>query len=220
MTTNALEKARFNMVEQQIRPWDVMDHRILKRLGELPRERFVDPAYQALAYADIEIPLPHGQRTLAPKMVGRMAQTLDIGPEDRVLEIGTGSGYLTALLARLARQVVSYDIHQDLSDQAALRLQELGIRNVDLRTGNALEHPADGAPFDVIAVTGSLPEMQADLKHQLSDNGRLFVVVGEPPIMDARLYIRVGDQQWRQESVFETSLPPLEGLQTEEAFVF
>lgn len=220
MTTNALEQARFNMVEQQVRPWDVMDRRILQLLAELPRERFVDPAFRALAYADIEIPLPEGQRMLAPKVAARIAQTLDIRPADRVLEIGAGSGYLTALLAKLARQVVSYDIRQSLSDQAAQRLQDLGIRNAELRTGNPLEHPAAGGPFDVIVVTGALPVMQHSLKQQLDTDGRLFVTIGQPPIMDARLYIRVGDHQWRQESVFETRLPPLDGIQHQEEFVF
>jgi len=216
------EQARFNMIEQQIRPWDVLDSRVLKTMTEIPREPFVPDAYIGLAYADIEIPLGGGRLMLFPRVVGRMLQALDIKPEDRVLEVGTGSGYGTACLAALGRKVVSLELDADLIDQARERLQQQGVRNVELRQADALAGPVEVRPFDVIAVTGSLPSEEAleNLEAQLADGGRLFVVVGEDPVMEALLITRVGERELRREVLFETSLPALEKAPEPEHFSF
>ena len=216
-------QARFNMVEQQIRPWEIFDPKVLSLLEELPRERFVPPAYQHLAYADIEIPLAHGQCMMYPRMEAKILQALELKPDDRVLEVGTGSGFLTACLARLAGQVVSIDLHEDFSEAASARLQDLGIRNVSLRNGDALASPleADG-PFDAIAVTGSLPSsQQADIfRQQLKPGGRLFVIVGTSPIMRALLITRTPEGGFREENILETDLAPLENAELPPAFEF
>lgn len=216
------EQARFNMIEQQIRPWEVMDERVLGTMMEIPREPFVPDAYRGLAYADIEVPLGSDQLMMAPRVVARMLQALDVRPEDRVLEIGTGSGYGTACLAALGRKVVSIEAAAGLLAQARETLQQQGVRNVELRKGDGLAGPVDGGPFDVIAVTGSLPseEPLEDLEAQLKDGGRLFVVVGEDPVMEALLITRTGDRELRRETLFETSLPALDKVPEPEHFSF
>ena len=216
------EQARFNMIEQQIRPWEVMDERVLGTMMEIPREPFVPDAYRGLAYADIEVPLGSDQLMMAPRVVARMLQALDVRPEDRVLEIGTGSGYGTACLAALGRKVVSIEAAAGLLAQARETLQQQGVRNVELRKGDGLAGPVGGGPFDVIAVTGSLPseEPLEDLEAQLKDGGRLFVVVGEDPVMEALLITRIGDLELRRETLFETSLPALEKVPEPERFSF
>lgn len=223
MAAESIELARFNMVEQQIRPWEVFDPKILNLLEEMPREDFVPEAYQHLAYADIEIPLGHEQHMMYPRMEARLLQALDIQPDDRVLEIGTGSGFLTACLARLAGSVLSIDIHQEFTDQAGDILDKSGIRNVQLRTGDALQTPleADG-PFDAIAVTGSLPteSLAETFRKQLKTGGRLFVITGEPPVMQAQLITRVSDESYRQETILETVQAPLENAQIPAVFEF
>ena len=223
MMADSSAQARFNMVEQQIRPWEIFDPRVLGLLEQLPREQFVPTVYQHLAYADIEIPLGHGQRMMFPRMEAKILQALDLKPTDRVLEVGTGSGYLTACLARLAGQVVSIDIHGEFSEAAEARLQDQGIRNVALRTGDALAAPlaADG-PFDAIAVTGSLPSSrQADIfRQQLTPGGRLFVIVGAAPVMQALLITRMADSGYREETILDTEQAPLENSEQPAAFVF
>jgi len=216
------EQARFNMIEQQIRPWEVMDERVLGTMMEIPREPFVPDAYRGLAYADIEVPLGSDQLMMAPRVVARMLQALDVRPEDRVLEIGTGSGYGTACLAALGRKVVSIEAAAGLLAQARETLQQQGVRNVEVRKGDGLAGPVDGGPFDVIAVTGSLPseEPLEDLEAQLKDGGRLFVVVGEDPVMEALLITRTGDRELRRETLFETSLPALDKVPEPEHFSF
>jgi protein-L-isoaspartate(D-aspartate) O-methyltransferase len=221
MTVGALDIARFNMIHQQIRPWNVLDGRVLEVIEALPRQDFTPPPYQGLAYADVEIPLAHGERMLAPKIVAKALQALALRPGDRVLEIGTGSGYLTACLGRLAAQVVSIEQHPDLSSAAQARLEGLGIRNVELHTGDALQGELPGGPFDAIIVTGSLPRLEARLQQALQVGGRLFLVTGAPPVMDARLITRVRDDQWRSEVLFETELAPLTDRRAkQEAFSF
>jgi len=223
MMADSMAQARFNMVEQQIRPWEVFDPRILHLMEELPRERFVPEAYLHLAFADIEIPIGHGHCMMFPRMEAKLLQTLDIQPGDRVLEVGTGSGFLTACLAHLAGQVISIDIHEDFSATAGERLQALKLRNVQLHTGDALVAPQDtDGPFDAIALTGSLPtRAQLDIfRRQLKTGGRLFAVVGSPPVMQALLITKVSATSEREESILETDLAPLENAEQPAVFEF
>lgn len=219
---NSTEKARFNMIQQQIRPWDVIDDRVLTVMAEIPRERFVPDAYRSLAYADIEIPIDEGQSMLSPKLVGRMLQALEVQADDRVLQIGTGTGYVTACLARLGRRVVSLEIHGALADQARANLEALNLRRQEVREADGLAGPVEGNPFDVIAVTGSLPDEEAlpALQDQLALGGRLFVVVGTGVVMEALLITRTASNGFRREALFETRLPALENVPEPEGFVF
>jgi len=220
MTTDSFEHARFNMVQQQIRPWEVIDQRVLEALGTLPREVFVPDAYQGLAYADIEIPLAQGQKMMFPKIEGRLLQALNVQQGDKVLEIGTGSGYLTACLAHLGGQVVSLDIHQEFIDKAKAALAGQGFENIELRCADALAGEIAGGPFDVIAVTGSLSEVPEAWKNLLSGGGRLFVICDDAPAMEATLITRTGENSWRSEGLFETELVALENSPTRDRFKF
>ncbi len=223
MMTDSNAQARFNMVEQQIRPWDIFDPRILSLLEELPREQFVPEQYQHLAFADIEVPIGHGQHMMFPRMEAKLLQALDIQANDQVLEVGTGSGFLTACLAKLAGKVVSIEIHADLSEAAEARLHDQGLRNVQLRTGDALAAPLDDdGPFDIIAVTGSLPSSaQADIfRNQLKPGGRLFVIIGTSPVMKALLITKVSDTSYREEAILETEQAPLENAERPAVFNF
>jgi len=214
------EVARANMVESQIRTWDVLDQRVLDLVLELKREDFVPAAYRALAFADMEIPLGHGEAMLAPKLEARLVQELGVTPTDRVLEIGTGSGYMTALLARLGSHVTSVEIVGEFSREAAARLERHGIRNVTLEIGDgALGWPRH-APYDAILVTGSLPMLPDELKAQLAPDGRLVAVVGKPPIMTAQLVTCLAPGKFSVVGVFETSIPPLKHAREPERFVF
>lgn len=221
--TAPVDTARFNMIEQQVRPWNVLDARVLTVLGELPREAFVPGGYEALAYADIDIPIGADSCMLAPKMVGRMLQALAVRDGDKVLEIGTGTGYATACLARLGGRVVSVEIDPALAEGAAERLDALKLKRVEVRAADGMAGPVDGGPFDVIAVTGSLPteEPVSMLAQQLAPGGRLFVIVGEDPVMEAKLETRVGAAgDLRREELFETSVPALKNVPQPERFVF
>lgn len=204
-----LERARFNMIEQQIRPWDVLDQRVLDVIAATPREAFVPERYQTtLAFSDFSIPLEHGQYMMPPKLEGRLLQALGLRPTDRVLEIGTGSAYLTACLARLAAQVVSVDIFAEFKYAAERKLAGQGIANVDLKVEDAAAG-WNGQEFDAIAVTGSLPVLHEGFHRSLAIGGRLFVIAGRPPIMEALLITRVAPDQWATESLFDTAVPPL-----------
>nr|VFJ89141.1 MAG: protein-L-isoaspartate(D-aspartate) O-methyltransferase [Candidatus Kentron sp. H]VFJ91244.1 MAG: protein-L-isoaspartate(D-aspartate) O-methyltransferase [Candidatus Kentron sp. H]VFJ97674.1 MAG: protein-L-isoaspartate(D-aspartate) O-methyltransferase [Candidatus Kentron sp. H] len=203
------EKARFNMVHQQVRTWDVSNRRVLNALLTISREVFVPPEYRKLAYADVSIPLVDGQETAPPRIAARIAQALDPDPTAHVLEVGTGSGYLTALLAMLAKDVVSIEISPRLHQQARAALAIQNVRNTRVLVGDGTIDRALEAPFDAIVVTGSVPVRQALLERQLKENGRLFVVVGSEPVMEACLITRLGPGNWRKEVLFETILPPL-----------
>ena len=215
-----VEQARFNMIQQQIRPWEVLDQRVLDILETTPREAFVPEPYRALAFSDMNIPLPHGQQMMAPKLEGRLLQSLVIRPDDSILEIGTGSGYLAACLARLGDQVVSVDIYPDFLQQAQSKLEAQGIGNVVLQESDAAVGWSGGQSFDVIAITGSLPVLHEGFHRSLAIGGRLFVVVGRPPIMEALLITRMGTAEWSRESLFETSVSTLVHAKQPEKFAF
>lgn len=206
------------MLGQQIRAWEVLDERVLRALEQTPRERFVPEGYRDLAFADTEIPLAHGQWMLAPKIEGRVLQALQIEPIDEVLEIGTGTGFLTAALARLARHVVSVDIFPDFIDGARANLAAENLRNVELRTADALSLELPER-FDAIALTASVPVLDDSFVRMLRPNGRLFVVVGRSPVMDARLITRNANGDSTSESLFETVLTPLVNAERPEPFV-
>ncbi|MCU7942250.1 MAG: protein-L-isoaspartate O-methyltransferase [Candidatus Thiodiazotropha sp. (ex Cardiolucina cf. quadrata)] len=211
MMANSFEKARFNMVEQQIRPWEVLDPRVLSLMESLPREHYVPQSYRDLAYADIEVPIGQGQQMMFPRIEAKLMQALAIQPTDKVLEVGTGSGYLTACLANLAQEVVSIDFHNEFTEQAKEKLGQQGIRNITLINGDALADPLEEGPFDAIAVTGSLPtSQQAEIfRQQLNVGGRLFVVIGTAPVMECMLITRHADKIFQEESILETELAPL-----------
>lgn len=202
------EQARFNMIEQQIRPWDVLDQRVLDVIGQIPREDFVPERYRKLAFADVRIPLGHDQVMMNPNVEGRLLQALAIKPTDKILEVGTGSGYLSACLAHLGASVVSVDIIAEFAEQAGTRLTQHGINNVRLFNGDASQD-WDDEPFDVIALTGSLPTLPDSWRQRLALDGRLFAIIGTLPIMEAILITRTRSQEWLQESLFETELPAL-----------
>jgi len=208
------------MIEQQIRPWDVLDQNVLDLLEQLPRENFVPAAYRELAYADIIIPLENGQVMMQPKMEARMLQSLQIHSTDRVLEIGTGSGYVTALLSKAGNHVLSIDIIPDFTQAAAKKLAETGITNVTFETGDAANGWPTDKLFDVIAITGSLPILPPTFQRLLNRSGRMFVVTGESPVMEAVLMRRVGEHEWSRESLFETELPMLKNAVRPSQFVF
>lgn len=219
---NAIDCARFNMIQQQIRPWDVLDDRVLEVMADIPREAFVPDAYRGLAYADIEIPLNETVCMLAPKIVGRLLQALDVRPGDRILEIGSGSGYVTACLSRLGARVVSIEIDTELAMQARTRLAALQFAWIEIREGDGLIESIQGGPFDAILLTGSMPTDAAlpVLQEQLTTGGRLVCVLGEPPAMHAVLVTRLAGETFRRESLFETCVPPLERVQEPERFAF
>ena len=203
-----VESARRQMIEQQVRAWDVLDGRVLDVLSRVPREHFVPEAYREVAFADTAIPLPHGQCMLPPKVDGRLLQALDLGRSDEVLEVGTGSGFLTACLARLAQHVRTLEIFPDLSLAAVRALQALSVTNVTAETADATTLEGSGL-YDAIALTASLPAYDPRFERALRPGGRLFVVVGTAPVMEARLVTRVGEDQWVSEALFETVIPPM-----------
>ncbi len=209
MSDMNLENARFNMIEQQIRPWEVLDQRVLDLLNELPREDFVPQRYRKLAYADTTIPLENGQVMMPPRVEARILQGLNIQADETVLEVGTGSGYVTALLASLAEYVYSVDINAEMTRTAGDKLADHGIVNVTLETGDAARGWDAHAPYDVIVITGSLPLLPDNFKQALKVGGRLLAIVGDSPVMEVVLISREGENEWAQETLFETDLPAL-----------
>ena len=207
------EKARFNMVEQQVRPWDVLNPRVLDVISEVPRENFAPDEYKTLAYVDTRIPLgsyeEHPCDMANPVIEGRILQALDIQDDDLALEIGTGSGYLTACMAKLGRHVDSVDINEDMTAMAEKNLEALGIDNVNLSTGDASKGWQQKRNYDVIAITAALESIPDSYKKLLKPGGRLFVVTGEAPAMTAQLVTRTGENSWTVEDLFETSIEPM-----------
>jgi protein-L-isoaspartate(D-aspartate) O-methyltransferase len=213
-----LEQARTQMLGQQIRAWEVLDDRVLGVLASTAREAFAPASYRDLAFADLEIPLDHGQNMMAPKIEGRLLQALRLDPNDSVLEIGTGSGFLTACLAKLAASVVTIDIFDDFSRDARSRLDSLGMTNIEYRTEDALAMDANHR-FDAIAVTGSVPELDDHFVRMLRPGGRLFIIVGREPVMEARVVTMLERGQTAQDSLFESVVKPLINAERPKPFV-
>jgi len=215
-----LEQARFNMIEQQIRPWEVIDQGVLDLLFVVKREEFVPQAYRLLAFADIEIPLGHDACMLPPKIEAHALQALRVIKSDKVLEIGSGSGYMAALLAAHAAQVWSVDIVAELSEMARGNLKRQDIGNVTLETGDAVRGWSAHAPYDVIMVSGSVPVVPPELLAQLKVGGRMFAIVGEPPAMQAQLIVRTSEDACNSTSLFETVVPALANAPQPARFTF
>jgi len=215
-----VERARFNMVEQQIRPWEVLDQRVLDLLLRIRREEYVPARYRALAFADMEIPLGHGETMLAPKIEARMLQELTLAPGDRILEVGTGSGYMTALLASLGSHVCSVDIVPEFTQTASAKLTAHGVTNVTLETGDAARGWDRHAPYDAIVVTGSMPVLPDAFAKSLRPGGRLIAVVGEPPVMEAQLITCVATGAYSTTVLFETCIAAVRNAVQPERFVF
>jgi len=215
-----IEQARFNMIEQQIRPWDVLDPQVLDLLFVVKREDFAPPAYRNLAFADMEIPLGNGQMMLAPKIEAKMLQELGIKKTDKVLEIGTGSGYMAALLAARAEHVVTVECRPALVDIARQNLERAGITNVTVELGDGVNGWPQRGPYDAIVVSGSLPAVPDVLLKQLRVGGRLTVVVGEAPVMEAQLITCTADGVYNTVNLFETVIPALDGTVAKGSFFF
>lgn len=214
-----VEAAREQMIEQQVRTWDVFDERVLEVMRQIPREQFAPERYRDVAFADAPIPLPHGQSMLPPKVHGRILQALAIAPDDVALEIGTGNGYLSACLGKLALRVRSLEIHADLAEQARRHLFATAINNVAVEVTDAMQLDEQSS-YDVIAVTGSLPLYDERFQKALRPGGRLFVVVGQAPVMEAWKVTRVGEREWQREGLFETVIEPLVNAPRPSEFVF
>ena len=212
-------QAREQMIEQQVRAWDVLDARVLEILRKVPREAFVAPQHRFLAFADVEIPLPCGQHMLRPSVVGRLLQALALSGGERVLEVGSGSGFVTACLKASGASVRSLEIFPQLAQLARANITSLGMRDVDIVTEDATRLDSD-TRYDAIAVTASLPVPDERFQRHLTVGGRLFVVVGVPPVMEARLIRRITEDAWGTESLFETVIDPLAHATRPQGFVF
>jgi len=219
-----LEQARANMVEQQIRTWEVLDQEVIDLLYAVPREQFVPPKHRALAFSDLELPLQDGkgggQRMWQPKLEARVLQELGVRKSDRVLEIGTGSGYLTALLAHRAQHVLSVEIDPTLAAFGRANLERHGVDNVELVVGDGARGWPAGAPYDVIVLTGSTPILPQQFLSELAPGGRLFAVVGEPPVMTARVVTCTGPGAFHNANLFETVVAPLLNCERASRFRF
>lgn len=218
-----IETARFNMIEQQIRPWEVLDPAVLTLLATVRREDFVPPAYRALAFVDTQVPLPGGQAMLEPRVEARLLQELKVQRHEKVLEIGTGSGFMAALLAHRAQRVVTLECRPELAKTARENLRRNGLLNVQVVEVSAADGArgyAAEAPYDVIVLSGSVAEVPRVLLEQLKVGGRLGAIVGDEPVMRATIFTRVGDASWSQQAVFETAAPRLDGFAEKPAFHF
>lgn len=220
MASMNFEQARFNMVEQQIRTWEVLDQDVLDLLYAVPREEFVPPAYKALAFTDMEIPIGEGERMMPPKMEARILQEVAVRKSDRVLEVGTGSGYLTALLAHRAARVYSVEVREKLAGFGRENLARHGVDNVTLETGDAARGWPALAEYEVIVLTGSTPVLPESLLAQLAPGGRLFAIVGTAPVMVARLYSRAQSGGFGSMELFDTVVAPLVNCESPSRFEF
>ncbi|MDQ2069609.1 protein-L-isoaspartate O-methyltransferase family protein [Natronospira bacteriovora] len=212
--------ARRQMVEAQVRAWDVLDPRVLEVMEKLPREDFVPARYKSLAFSEANIPLDHGQMMMQPKLEGRVLQAVNVQEGERVLEVGTGSGYLAACLARLGGQVMSVDCFADFVDTAEKVWKSLDIKGVRGQVQESSTLDWTDERFDVIVVTGSMPDLHPSFRDRLGVGGRLFVVTGRAPAMEAQLITRVSEDDWSCEYLFETNLPPLIDAWDEHTFDF
>ena len=217
-----LNQARFNMIEQQIRPWEVLDAQVLELLNVVRREDFVPLAHRALAFVDMEIPLGSqaGQVMLAPRVQARLVQDLGVKKTDKVLEIGTGSGFTTALLAHQAASVLSYEIDAALASQATANLQKAGVSNARVRNADGSQGAAGEGPFDVILLGGSVAEVPQALLQQLAMGGRLIAIVGDEPMMRATLVTRTGQSSFTTAQPWDVNAPRLSGFTQPSTFRF
>ncbi len=213
-----LEQARFNMIEQQVRPWSVLDNTVLQTMGDIPRDIFVPDSLKSLAYADIEVPMEHGESMMHPRVEGRVLQELEIDINDECLEVGTGSGYLTACMATMAKHVDSIDIHDDFLQSAGDRLEQINISNVNLDNKDALTLQTS-KKYDAIAVTGSLPNYLPVFENLLKSGGRLFIVIGSGKAMHA-IKVSYDNGKLIRTNLFETKLTPLVGTEPKSTFSF
>ena len=220
----SIERARFNMIEQQIRPWDVLDPAVLSLLAVVRREDFVPPAYRALAFVDTEVPLPCADGTresmLAPKVEARLLQELSLARHETVLEIGAGSGFMAALLAHQAHQVITLEIHADLARMAAANLERAGIRNANLRHADGAAGLPTEQPFDAIVLSGSVASVPQQLLAQLKVGGRLVAIVGQQPVMQAMRVTRMDEHSYASVALFDTVAPRLHGFEEPSRFRF
>lgn len=222
------EQARFNMIEQQIRPWDVLDAKVLALLSTVKREDFVPAALRALAFVDMEIPLrshpdqaaPVGQCMLAPRLEARMLQDLALQPHEKVLEVGAGSGYMAALLAHQAQRVISLEIDPEMARLAHANLQKAGVHNAEVRQADGAAGAQVEGPFDAIVLSGSVAEVPQSLLSQLKIGGRLMAVVGDLPVMQAKLITRTGERAYRTQELWDTVVPRLAHVPEHAAFSF
>ena len=215
-----IEQARFNMIEQQIRPWDVLDSAVLSLLAVVKREDFVPAAYRALAFVDTEVPLPGGQCMLAPKVEARLLQELGVHKHERVLEIGAGSGYMAALLAHRAQHVTTLEIDPELAELARTNLKRAGVLNVTVLNADGSQGHAAEGPYDVVVLSGSVAEVPTALLAQLKVGGRLAAIVGQPPVMRAVILERSGEQGVERRVLFDTVAQRLRGFGEPSRFHF
>lgn len=224
----SVNQPREQMIEQQVRAWDVLDARVLALLRQVPREQFVPDSHRFLAFADVEVALPHGQHMLRPNIAGRLLQALELTGTERVLEVGAGTGFITACLAAASAHVKSLEVFADLADSARANLATVGAANVEVVTADAMQagvqlEPAGAAGsgrYQAIALTGSLPVYDERFQRLLEVGGRLFVIVGDAPVMEARLVRRVAEDGWVTESLFETVVDPLINARRPSGFAF
>ncbi|ALT76897.1 protein-L-isoaspartate O-methyltransferase family protein [Paucibacter sp. KCTC 42545] len=215
-----IEQARFNMIEQQIRPWDVLDAGVLALLAVVKREDFVPAVYKTMAFMDTEIPLPGGQQMLPPRVEARLLQALNVARHEKVLEIGTGSGFMAALLGHRAQRVFSLESNPELVALAKENLRRSGVRNVVVQAQDGLAGLPGEAPFDAILLSGSVAEVPAQLLNQLKVGGRLLAIVGDAPVMRATLVTRQADKQFNSVVLFDTAAPRLHGFAEHSSFSF
>jgi protein-L-isoaspartate(D-aspartate) O-methyltransferase len=220
MNLQFVEQARFNMIEQQIRPWNLADDAVLKLMAEVKREDFVTLPYKAMAFADMEIPLADGQCMLTPSLQARLLQDAAVQPTDKVLEIGTGSGFVTALLARQAQRVISLEINPRIATTARANLQKAGVHNFEVRNVDGARGAAADAPFDVILLSGSVLEVPQALLEQLKTGGRLVALVGAAPVMHATVVTRTGAAQFKSVSQWNSVAPALQNFPRPSNFKF
>ena len=215
-----VEQARFNMIEQQIRPWEVLDQGVLSLLAVVRREEFVPAVYRALAFIDTEVPLPEGQCMLAPRVEARLLQELRLARHESVLEVGAGSGYMAALLAHQSQRVATLEIRPALAAMARANLQRAGIGNAQVIEADGAKGHAAQAPFDAIVLSGSVADVPAALLAQLKTGGRLVAIVGQEPVMRALLITRTGEQAFHRVEMFDTVAPRLVGFEEPTRFRF
>lgn len=214
------DAVRRTMIESQVRTWDVLDERVLELVARMPRQDYVPAAYRNIAYVDMNIPLAHGEVMMAPKLEARLLQELEINPTDKILEIGTGSGYMTALLAAMGRHVISVEIHSEFTAEAAAKLAHHGVRNITLETGDGARGWDRQQPYDVILLTGSTPVLPEAFQQSLAVGGRMIAIVGRKPAMEVKRIRRIDERSFKEDSLFETVIPPLVNALEPPKFVF